>query len=313
MSGLPVICRNATTFTPTGELDEVAFRQFLRIFVESGIGLYLASGGSGEGHALSWQEIRRVYEIAVAECKGKIPVYANPPEQNTARATIAHCLMAAECGVEVINLYGPAAWHGYRPTDAEFIAYHEQVLGAVRHPVALAPNPSIGYSPKAALIAGLADRFGQVVAVNLSGQGDSYFIELKDRMKRAVDIYVQIPGCFETLALGAAGLLVAEANIIPKTHRRFADLYDAGDTVELAMVYAQLKRFTDYVAKWHHSSPRWVKTAMAALKLPGGEGGAREPYRALPPAEARDFIDGLLRLGIPELDELARRAGIPNG
>jgi len=49
--------------------------------------------------------------------------------------------LAIEAGVEVVNVYGPASWHGYRPTDAELGAYYEEVLAAIRHPVALAPNP----------------------------------------------------------------------------------------------------------------------------------------------------------------------------
>ena len=47
---------------------------------------------------------------------------------------------------------------------------------------------------------------------------------------------------------------------------------------------------------------------MKVLKLPGWEGGLRKPY--LMPADdvVRSFADGLLRLGIPEIDEMARAA-----
>ena len=69
-----MICRTATTFTPDGELDEDALRQFLQRFVNAKLGIYLASGGSGEGHALSLDEIRRVYEIGVEVCRGKVAV-----------------------------------------------------------------------------------------------------------------------------------------------------------------------------------------------------------------------------------------------
>ena len=106
MSELVILCRNATTFNTAGELDEDAFRQYLHRLVDSKIGVYLASGGSGEGHALTHEELGRVYRIGVETCKGKVQVNGNPPDQHTARATLEHALYAVACGVEIVNLYG---------------------------------------------------------------------------------------------------------------------------------------------------------------------------------------------------------------
>ena len=310
MSNLTLICRNATTFTKNKELDEDAFRQFLQRFVDAKLGVYLASGGSGEGHALSYDELRRVYKIGVEVCKGKVLVNANPPEQHTARGTIAHAKLAIEAGVDVINIYGPASWHGFRPTDGEFKAYYDEVFREIKYPSALAPNPIIGYTPRPALIAEVCNRYSQVVAVNLSGVGDTYFIDLKDAVKRDAQIYVPTPGSLHMLPLGATGLLGAEANIIPKSYRRYLDLYESGDLVGLNRVYADLQRFTRYVSSWHSSAPRWIKMAMKVFKIPGGEGGPRGPYLMPPDDEVQKFTDGLLRLRVPEIDELALAAGL---
>jgi 4-hydroxy-tetrahydrodipicolinate synthase len=310
MPKLTLLCRNATTFTRSGDLDEPAFRAFLQRFVENGLGVYVASGGSGEGHALTRDELRRVYEIGVDVCKGKVQVNANPPEGATAAVSLEHALLAIKTGVDIVNIYGPSAVHGYKPTDAEIVAYYDDILSVVRHPVALAPNPIIGYTPKPALIADLCRKYSQVVAVNLSGQNDTYFIQLQDSLTRDVDIYVQVNGSLHTLKLGAAGLLGAEANVLPKTHRLYIDLYEHGDLDALAKVYADIKRFSQYVAKWHSAAPRWIKMAMRAFKLPGGEGGLRKPYLNPDEREVDDFAAGLLKLGIPEINELARAAGL---
>src|SRR5688572_21610537 len=74
-------CRIATPFAKDGSIDEEALRAFLQRFIKSKIGVYLGSAGGGETHALTREEIGRIYEIGLEECKGKIPVYANPPEQ----------------------------------------------------------------------------------------------------------------------------------------------------------------------------------------------------------------------------------------
>jgi len=97
---------------------------------------------------LSWDEVRRVYEIGVEVCKGKVPVYANMPEVRSAQEAIDFSNLAIESGVDIVNLYGPAALHGYRPNDAELTTYFDDVLSAINHPVTLAPNPVQGYTPK---------------------------------------------------------------------------------------------------------------------------------------------------------------------
>lgn len=311
MSTLTCLCRNATTFTKAGELDEDAFRQFLQRFVDAKLGVYLASAGSGEGHALKWDELRRVYEIGVEVCKGKVPVNANPPEQHTARLAREHTMLAVEAKVDVVNVYGPASWHGFKPTDQEYLAYYDDVLRGINHPIAIAPNPVIGYTPTPALIVEVCRKHRQIVAVNLSGVGTDYFIELKGLMPRKeVEIYVPFPDSFNTLQLGGTGLVSMEGNIIPKTFRRYLDLYEQKKFEEQALTYSDINRFIRYVRRWQSSTPRWLKMAMRIFKLPGWEGGLREPYRMPPDEEVQKFADGLLRLGLPEIEEQARAAGL---
>src|SRR5262245_39290507 len=99
------LSRAVTTFGPDGGIDEGVRRAFLQRFFDNRLGVFMGSGGSGEGHALTHDELKRVYEIGVSECRGKVPVWANPPEQYTAKLTIEHTLLAAKAGCEVVNIY----------------------------------------------------------------------------------------------------------------------------------------------------------------------------------------------------------------
>lgn len=74
--------------------------------------------------------------------------------------------------------------------------------------------------------------------------------------------------------------------------------------------YEDVTRFNNHSSRWYPSVARSLKMAMKLFKLPGGEGGLREPYRMPPPKEYRRFADGLLRLGIPEIEAQARAAGL---
>lgn len=299
-----LICRTATTFALDGSLDVAAQEQFLQRLVDRGLGMYLASAGSGEGHALEPGEMRQLYQIGVSVGGGKVPVNANPPEAHTPRRSIEHAQLAVECGVDVVNIYGPTAWHGFRPTDDELMSYYDEVFAEVRYPVALAPNPVIGYTPSARIMAEICAKHHQVVAVNLAGLNDYYFIQLQDLLTRPVEVFVPFVSSLHTLSMGAAGLLAAEANILPGTFRQYLDHYRANRTAELGQVYRQLYRFSRYVQPWHSASPRWIKMSMAVLGLPGSQGGVRAPYRMPPAAELQRFADGLGALGIPEIGEL---------
>jgi dihydrodipicolinate synthase/N-acetylneuraminate lyase len=310
MKHIPLICRSATIFNRDGGLDENAYRQFLQQFIESGHGIYVGSAGSGEGHALTRDELKRLYAAAVAEAKGKIPVYANPPEQHTARMTLEHALIAAEAGAEVVNFYGPSAWHGFRPTDDEFLAFCDEVFTAFPHRAAIAPNPVIGYTPSPAVVAKVCQKYPQVIAINLAGLSDSYFVALQDALSCDVATYVPYSGSIETLALGAAGLLGAEANIIPKTYRNYLDLYAAGDLVGAAKIYAHLHRVTQFLEPWHRAAPKWIKMFLKTFKMPGGEGGLRAPYRMPNDAELTRFVEGIIKLDIPEINDRAKVAGL---
>lgn len=306
MSRINLLVRNATALNEDGSINEDAYRQFLQRFVDAGIGVYLGSAGSAEGGAMTADELRRIYRIGVEVCKGKVQANGNPPEKPTVRETLEHIRIAIEGGVEIVNVYGPPGWHAFRPTDEEYAGFFDELLHEVKHPVAIAPNPTIGYSPKPALIADICHRHHQIVAVNLVNQNDDYFIELKDRLRRDLELNVPIDGSMGMLLMGATGLIGGELNMLPKTYRRYIDFVESGQLVEAAQVYADLKRFNMYVAKWRGAHPRWIKIMMKAFGMTGW--GIRRPYRMPPDSEVAHFAQGLLRLRIPEVDELARAA-----
>lgn len=308
------VLRTTTTFGRDGAFDAEAFREYLDRFVDAGLGVYLASGGSGEGHALTWDELRDVYRVGVEVCKGKVPVYSNQPEQYTARATIELAQLAIEAGVDALNIYGPAGSHAERANEAEFIAYFDRVLTEIKHPVIIALNPTIGFYPPARTIAEICSKYAHVVGLNalppaIGMPNDTYFLSLQAALTRDVPIYVHYIGAITLLDMGAAGTLGNEPNIIPKTFREFLDAYQAKDYQKAVKVYSDIRRFSQFVLQWG-GTPRWIKVAMKVFKLPGGEGGLREPFLMPGNDELERFANGVLKLDVPEVTELARMSGL---
>jgi dihydrodipicolinate synthase/N-acetylneuraminate lyase len=298
---MTLLCRNATTFKPDKSLDEEALAAFLERFVSANLGVYVASGGSGEGHALTNDELRRVYEVSVAVCKGRVPVNGNPPERHSAAQTIEQCQIAAAAGVEVVNVYGPTNWHGFRPTPGELAAYFDEVLAEVRHPAAISTNSVVTTDLEPEFMADLCRRHPQVVELNLMNVSDAYYLRLKDALTREVRTYVPFYGSMPLLSFGASGLLGAEANIAPLLFRQYIDAWEAGDAKVFADIYAQVTKLRAFLRGWPGGSPRWIKMAMVVLGLPGAAGGLRSPYQLPPASEIDLFGEGLAALGIAEL------------
>src|SRR5438045_4636107 len=102
----------ATVFARDGSFDEDAMRLYLKRQIDARLGVYLGSGGNGETHAMLPDELFRLYAVAVEECRGKVPVHANLPEEHTADQTIAQARIAVEAGVEALHLYTLEGRHG---------------------------------------------------------------------------------------------------------------------------------------------------------------------------------------------------------
>ncbi|MBI2371445.1 MAG: dihydrodipicolinate synthase family protein [Deltaproteobacteria bacterium] len=108
------------------EIDEEALRRFLRYFLQP---KFVTAGGAiiinpvaGEIFFLSREEKRRVVQIAVEECGGKVPVFAGAIDWTT-RDTVEIAREAKEAGADGIFIVPPSG-----PTDIS--------LGwdCVRHP-----------------------------------------------------------------------------------------------------------------------------------------------------------------------------------
>lgn len=290
-----VFCMASTPFTADDRVDEPGFRAHLRRLVGAGVGVYLASGGAGEGHAMTAEELARVYAIGVEECKGKVPVYANPPEPRTAKQMLAMMQSAVKAGVDVVQIYPVDAGHAMKPTYLEQETYYRELLDAVDHPIALSVHVYSGYIGPIPLFKALCRDYPNIVAINVMGTPIHYLVELRDAVGPKVAIYTRMINIIEGMAIGCQGALAAEPNVIPKLCRSVVDHFQAGDAMKSGAALADVVRFASIVDRWSPSTARWVKMALKVLDLPGaGEGRLRRPY-VLPVQKELDEMARLLK------------------
>jgi 4-hydroxy-tetrahydrodipicolinate synthase len=301
---LTMFCMAATPFQQDGSLDEDGLRAHLRRLVEAGNGVYLGSGGAGEGHVLTPQELRRVYDVGVEVCRGRVPVYANPRESRSAAAMYEVAREAVAAGVDVVQIYQLDAGHGMIPTLGEQEAYFGELLAELQHPLAISIHAYAGYAAPPFLLAALVRDHPQVCAVNVMGPPNSYFLELRDALPPSVRMYTSVLNALQGFGLGACGALLAENNVIPNVCRRIADGWATHDLDMASDATRTVQRFSNVVNRWAPSTARWVKMALKVLDLPAGNGVLRRPY-LLPPEEAqREMAQAFEALRIREAEGL---------
>ncbi|MEO7370192.1 MAG: dihydrodipicolinate synthase family protein [Ilumatobacteraceae bacterium] len=287
---------SATPFAADGSLDEPALRSHLRRLADAGIGVYLGSGGAGEGHALSPAELDRLYRVGVEECRGKTPAFANPPEARTADEMLSKTMLAVNAGIDCVQIYALDGGHGMRPTEAEQNVYYRTLLDAIDHPVAISVHGYQGYLTPIPLLQRLALDYPQLVAINVMVRPFDYFVELKDALRPDIAFYTIGYELIQGLALGAAGCLSAEPNLAPELCSGIATAFDDGDIAQAGGGQADLIRLGTLVNRWAPSTARWVKMGMKVLGL--GNGVLRPPY-LLPGQDQQDeMLAGLRRLGV---------------
>jgi 4-hydroxy-tetrahydrodipicolinate synthase len=270
----------ATPFTDDGAVDYDAYAKLLDNMAQANIGVYLGSGGAGEGHALSLDELRQLYRVGVEVCKGRVPVAANPREPRTAAQMLELSMIAAESGLDLVQLYSLDAGHGMKPTRVELERYYRFLLDRIQHPIAISVHMYYPYPVPPQLLAELCAEYPQVEAINVI-MPMQYFLETRDALAsvgREVRLYTSMYSFVEGLYAGSYGVQAAEPNLIPHTMRRLTDAILTGDVETASRLYLFVYNFMRITGRWAPSTARWLKMGLKVLGLPGQNGVLREPY-----------------------------------
>jgi 4-hydroxy-tetrahydrodipicolinate synthase len=258
-----------TPFAADGSLDEAALRLHLRRLADAGTGVYLGGSGSGEGYTLDPSEVRRVLEIGVEELRGRVPVRAMGVEPRSAREMVAYGRVAADVGVDALQVYSLDIGHGNCPRPDELRAYLSDVLDGVSLPVVLSSHFSVGYALPVDLVAELVHEHDAIIGVHCSHNDLAVLVELVDAVGDGVEVHVGGPmHALSCLALGGHGFLSSEGNVVPALCAEIIETYGRGDFTECQAAYARLMRL--HAGFRRLGGIAAVKCALELLGLPGG-------------------------------------------
>jgi 4-hydroxy-tetrahydrodipicolinate synthase len=290
-----------TPFTQTGELDVDALRAHLRRLRASGIGVYLAGSGSGEGYTLTHDERRRIFDVGAEELTGHVAVRAMGVEPRTAPETIQLAEDAVAAGLDATQVYSLDLGHGYLPTADELRTYLRTVLDHAPGDLVISTHQSVGYHYEPALIGELVGEYPSVVGVNVTHRDLVYVSQVLEAVDGRVDVHVGGPmRALGAIALGAQGYLSSEGNLCPRLCVSLIERVDAGDHDGAVRVHAQIMQV--FEATQALGGIVGTKAALHALAAPAG--WPRPPRLPPSPERTQVLVDVLIALGLDRSEGL---------
>jgi 4-hydroxy-tetrahydrodipicolinate synthase len=294
-----------------GELDRAGWQELVEWMVAEGMHGIVVAGSSGEWFSLEPDERIELFELAIRQVRGRIPVLACC-NAISPRESMRHARAAVELGADGIVLAPPPY---SRPNDEEVLAFYDSVVSEIPLPLCLYNWPrgtGIDLSPE--LIARLADLPTVVAIKNSTGSLAAFvqtFFALRDRLRifgfGADELSMSLirdHGGDGTIGGGA---------VLGRDHPAYFEALWRGDMDAAREAGARDKRFFDF-SMYPDFSPRFasaqavMKAALNARGLPGGF--PRPPLLPLTEAETESVRAVMAELG---LARQSTGAGVPSG
>ena len=263
-----------TPFSAAGEIDEAAFRAEARFLLDAGVHGLAVAGSTGEGHALSTDEVCRLTAIAVEEADGRVPIVAGIIVDSTQQA-IDRGRAAAEAGAAALQV--TPVHYLFRPDDAHMKEHFREMAEAVASPIIIYNVVPWTYLSPELLVEIMTDIPG-VVGVKQSAGDLKLFADLMatapegSRIMSAVDALM-----YPSFTLGAHGAVAAILTAAPKASVILWDAVADGDHASALDLHLRLLPLWN--AMIDDNLPAAVK---AALDFQGIAGGL--PRRPMPVA-----------------------------
>ena len=281
-----------TPFRGDDTIDEEGLRAETRYLIESGRVHGLAVAGStGEGHALTTAEVRRVTETVVAEARGRVPVITGVITDSTASA-IERGKAVRDLGVAALQV--TPVHYLFRPDDDAMVRHFEALARGTGLPIIIYNVVPWTYlSPQ--LLARILTSVEGVIGVKQSAGDMKLLADLlllvggRAQIMTAVDALL-----YPSFVLGAHGAIAAILTAVPRLCVQLWDAVRAGDHKQALALHEKLLPVWNSIA--HDNLPANVKHCLA---LQGRHGGLpRAPMPATSERQAGPIRKALVQAGV---------------
>ncbi len=278
-----------TPFKEDSSLDEEGLRKNIEFLSNAGVAGIVPCGTTGESATLSFEEHKRVVEIAV-DCS-KVPVIAGTGSNNTHEA-IELTKHAADAGADAALLITP---YYNKPNDRGMFEHYKTIAEVCNIPIILYNVPKrTGIDLKPDLVAKLS-KVKNIIGIK----------EASGSLSQVSQIIEQTAGTGFTLlsgdddltlpimALGGSGVISVVANVAPKKTVAMVEAISLGDMEKARKLHYELAPLVR--SMFLETNPIPVKTAYNLMGLAGGP--LRLPLAAMAPEKELALKNVIDRLG----------------
>ena len=242
-------------------LDEISYRKLINYHLNSGSNGIVPGGTTGESPTLSHSEHKKIIEIAVNECRGKIPIIAGTGSNSTEEA-VDLSRFAEKAGSDALLVVTP---YYNKPTQEGLYQHYKKINESVGIPIIIYNIPSrsvIDMSVETMTrlyelknIVGVKDATGDLDRVNQS---------LKSMGKDFIQLTGNDDNALEFNKRGGVGAISVTANVAAKLTSEFqnACIKDIKRANELDKLLQPL-----HSALFIESNPSPVKYAASLLGM----------------------------------------------
>lgn len=278
-----------TPFLKDESLDEEGLRRNIEYLSRTGIAGIVPCGTTGESATLTFEEHKKVVEIAVEA--SKVPVIAGTGSNNTAEA-LELTRHAAKAGADAALLITP---YYNKPNDKGMFEHFKKIAEKSDIPIVLYNVPKrTGIDLKPELVAKLS-RIKNIVAIKEASGSLSQQSQIIEQTRGSG--FVLLSGdddlTLPTMALGGQGVVSVVANVAPRKTVAMVDALLKGDMEKARVLHYELAPLVR--AMFLETNPIPVKTAHKYLGLANGP--LRLPLGEMAPEREAKLKEIVERLG----------------
>ena len=258
-----------------GSLSEKDYVKLINYHLENGTNGIVPGGTTGESPTLSHNEHKKIIEIAIKECKGKIPVIAGTGSNSTKEA-VELSQFAEKAGSDALLVVTP---YYNKPTQEGLYQHYKKINDSVGIPIIIYNIPSRSViDMEVDTMAKLFELKNIVGVKDATGDLDRVDKQLKAMGTEFIQLTGNDDNALEFNKRGGVGAIGVTANVAAKLSSDFQKA-----TQEDLKKASELDRFLQplHSSLFIESNPSPVKYAASIL-------GMCKPEVRLPLVEIRD-------------------------
>ncbi|MEW6069153.1 MAG: 4-hydroxy-tetrahydrodipicolinate synthase [Candidatus Thermoplasmatota archaeon] len=261
-----------TPFDKNEEVNEQAFRELIRAVINNLDGIVVC-GTTGEFEYLSFEERKKIYEIARDEVKDRAKKVVAGAGAPSTRQVIELTKYAQDIGMDACLIVAP---YFIKPSDKGLYEHFYHISRAVELPIIMYNIPqSSGYYISRRVVEDLAE-LDNIVALKDSSGNLTYTLEILEKVKDKINVLVgHDEVVLPALASGCSGAILGSAQVFPEIWQELYKAVKAGN-LELAQeLQLKIQKLARIFCRYGGAVP--IKYALRALGL--NVGRARMPLK----------------------------------